>query len=131
MRMKAEIEESAPQSNATTAAASPDSASVAESSTTANTGAENDESADSPAGKGKQRASGQATDASRVFVKENESKPQEDKAKNVAGRINNLISSDLASIGMGRDLLELGTEDLLALKCLLICRFIHSRKTAH
>lgn len=112
MRMKAEVTDSAPQSNATTAAATPDSASVAESSTTAQNEGSADSEATSSAGKGKQKISEQATDASRVIGKEAESKPQEDKAKNVAGKINNLISSDLASIGQGRESLELGTWDL-------------------
>ncbi|EPS98690.1 hypothetical protein FOMPIDRAFT_1037403 [Fomitopsis schrenkii] len=107
MRMKAEVTDSAPQSNATTAAATPDSASVAESSTTAQNEGSADSEATSSAGKGKQKISEQATDASRVIGKEAESKPQEDKAKNVAGKINNLISSDLASIGQGRESLEL------------------------
>ena len=108
MRMKAEVTtDSAPQSKATTAAATPDTASVAESSTTAldNGSAEGDSSA----GKGKQKASGQAKDASQAVGKGVEQKPQEDKAKNVAGKINNLISSDLASISMGREFLILRT----------------------
>ena len=115
MRMKAEVTtESAPQSKATTAAATPDTASVAESSTTANDNGSAE--GDSSAGKGKQKASEHATDATRVVGKEGEQKPQEDKGKNVAGKINNLISSDLASIGMGREFLILRTWDSVALR---------------
>lgn len=115
MRMKAEVTtDSAPQSKSTTAAATPDTASVAESSTTAhdNGSAEGDSSA----GKGKQKASEHAADATRATGKEGEQKPQEDKGKNVAGKINNLISSDLASIGMGREFLILRTWDPVALR---------------
>ena len=115
MRTKAEVTaDSAPQSKVTTAATTPDSASVAESSTTA----QDNGSAGgaSSTGKGKQKDSEQATAVSQAAGKDGKQKQQEDKSKNVAGKINNLISSDLASIGMGREFLILRAWDHVALR---------------
>ncbi|TFY68446.1 hypothetical protein EVJ58_g1015 [Rhodofomes roseus] len=96
MRMKADTsDESAKSEGDTTVAGTPDTAYVAGSSATTAQENGNDNDSDSSAGKGKQKSTTTAQTA----------KPKDDekKGKNVVGKINNLISSDLASLGNGRN----------------------------
>ncbi|EPT00314.1 hypothetical protein FOMPIDRAFT_1023884 [Fomitopsis schrenkii] len=113
MRMKADVSDDAAQSSGdTTLAGTPDTASVAGSSAAAQeqgAGSESgsgDEGA-SAVGKGKQKATPQDAGKAKVVGREEKPKPadEEKKGKNVVGKINNLISSDLNSIGMGREFL--------------------------
>lgn len=102
IRMKAETNESQPNSRSSTAAVTPDTASVVE-----------DEEEDRPSGsvdgasttavgtdsaKGKQKAAPESdnktdTDASK-----------DSKTSNLMGKLNNMVTSDLENIGQGRDL---------------------------
>ncbi|KZT67108.1 multidrug resistance-associated ABC transporter [Daedalea quercina L-15889] len=111
MRMKADVSDAPNQSGNTTAAGTPDTASVAESSTTAQTAQDNGNS-EASAGKGKQQqaaqtdpAPSQGADANKVLGKDEKPQDEEKKGQNVVGKINNLISSDLASISMSKDFL--------------------------
>ncbi|KAH9907116.1 ABC transporter type 1, transmembrane domain-containing protein [Fomitopsis serialis] len=119
MRMKADVSQDPAESEGdTTVAGTPDTASDAESSATAPTAQENgnDSEGDSAAGKGKQKSTTQTVpvaaqnaDANRVVGREEKAKPADDdkKGKNVVGKINNLISSDLTSLAWGREFLTL------------------------
>lgn len=106
IRMKAETNESQPNSRSSTAAVTPDTASVVEdeeedrpsgsvdgASTSASTTAVGTDSA-----KGKQKAAPESdnktdTDASK-----------DSKTSNLMGKLNNMVTSDLENIGQGRDL---------------------------
>lgn len=116
--MKVDVSDDVAQSGDTTLAGTPESASVAESSATAQeqgAGSEDGSSDESTSavGKGKQTAATGAPDAGKAKVIGREEKPkpaeEEKKGKNVVGKINNLISSDLNSIGMGREFLMIRT----------------------
>ncbi|KAH9922615.1 uncharacterized protein B0H18DRAFT_1120791 [Fomitopsis serialis] len=112
MRIKADASQDPAQSEGdTTVAGTPDTASDAD---------------DTTAGKGKQKSTAQtvpvaaqSADANKIIGREEKAKPADDekKGKNVVGKINNLISSDLASIGMGREFLVL----LVKLPVEIIC----------
>ncbi|KZT67088.1 P-loop containing nucleoside triphosphate hydrolase protein [Daedalea quercina L-15889] len=111
MRMKADVSDAPNQSGDTTAAGTPDTASVAESSITAQTAQDN---GNASTGRGKQKQTSQAdpapsqgADANKVVGKDEKPQDEGKKGQNVVGKINNLISSDLASIGMGREFLTL------------------------
>lgn len=115
--MKADVTDDAAQSGDTTLAGTPETASVAESSTTAqeqgasaSNGSGDGDNASS-AGKGKQKAAAQDAGKAKVVGREEKPKPadEEKKGKNVVGKINNLISSDLNSLGMGREFLMIRT----------------------
>ncbi|KAH9829684.1 uncharacterized protein C8Q71DRAFT_887948 [Rhodofomes roseus] len=112
MRIKADAsDESAKSEGDTTVAGTPDTASVADSSATTAQENGNDNDSDSSAGKGKQKSTATAqtvpapAQRPEIVGKEETGKPKDDekKGKNVVGKINNLISSDLASLGNGRD----------------------------
>ena len=112
--MKADVTDDSAQSGDTTLAGTPETASVAESSATvqeqsagAETGGSNGNESSSSVGKGKQKAVAHDAGKTKVVGREEKPKPadEEKKGKNVVGKINNLISSDLNSIGMGREFL--------------------------
>ena len=115
-RMKADVMDDAGQSGDTTLAGTPETASVAESSATAQeqiARAEdnNGRGSTSPnAGKGKQKAVPQEASKTKVIGREDKPKPagDEKKGKNVVGKINNLVTTDLNNLSDGRDFLFIG-----------------------
>ncbi|KAI0725238.1 hypothetical protein C8Q72DRAFT_853404 [Fomitopsis betulina] len=133
IRMKVDVSDDVAQSGDTTLAGTPESASVAESSATAQeqgAGSEDGSSDESTSavGKGKQTAATGAPDAGKAKVIGREEKPkpaeEEKKGKNVVGKINNLISSDLNSIGMGREFLMILVK--LPVEIILCTWFLYS-----
>ena len=113
IRMKAETTESPSPSRATTAAQTPDNASIAEPEPEHEEGASGSQSSEDG-------TTGRASTLSGATVKgkepakkgeedkEKEKKPESAGSGNLIGKINNLVTTDLANIIDGRDFLFLG-----------------------
>jgi hypothetical protein len=128
--MKAELPDDAKKSGDSTGTSTPDTASVAGSSTVAldeSTEGSSDETLQTSAEtistssvkKGKQKAQDAKEDS------ETSSKKKHSSADNLVGKINNLVTTDLSNITEGRDFLMAGKSQPLQVDvCFLTCAFV-------
>ncbi|TFY51521.1 hypothetical protein EVJ58_g10522 [Rhodofomes roseus] len=117
MRMKADISDDVGNSEGNiTASGTLDTAYDSESSATAAQEIGSDNDSDSSAGKGKQKSTtaqtmplpGHSENTNKAGVQAKVKRRDDDtEGKNVVGKINNLISSDLASLSLGREFLAI------------------------
>jgi hypothetical protein len=135
IRMKAELPDDGKKSGESTAPSTPDSASVAGSSTAAA-----DESTD---GSGDETLQASAETISISSTKKGKQKSQDIKeepdslpknhssADNLVGKINNLVTTDLSNITDGRDFLMIGKSHLALVGACFLTGIFLQRCTCH
>lgn len=113
IRVKAEAANSAPSSAASSATTTPDSASVADPSETAESSANSEDEDETAVSEATSTTKGKGKGSRAASVSGESSKGLEptasEKAGNLVGKLNNLITTDLNNLTDGRDFLFVGS----------------------